>query len=273
MPALKGLVVAITGASAGIGRACAERLGQEGAHVVLSARRADRLDAVVTAISAGGGRAIAVPGDVTSAADMEALVSRALAEFGRLDVMICNAGIGFHGTLTESAPEISKQLVDVNVLGTMYAAHAAAAAFMRQKAGHLIAVSSIAGVRGVAGMSVYSATKAAQIAFIEGLRTEFLGTGVHASVIYPVSTRTEFHDAMYSNFGHAVKGKGPKQSVDVVVNAIVSCIERPRAEVYPYWPSRWLRVLNALAPSMIDRLMRRFSRRQPHLPADVAGHS
>jgi len=134
-------------------------------------------------------------------------------------------------------------------------------------------VSSIAGARGVAGMSVYSATKAAQIAFIEGLRTEFLGTGVHASVVYPVSTRTEFHDAMHSNFGHAVKGKGPKQPVDAVVDAIVDCIERPRAEVYPYWPSRWLRVLNALAPATTDRVMRRFSRRQPHLPADVARHS
>jgi short-subunit dehydrogenase len=273
MPALKGLVVAITGASAGIGRACAERLGTEGACVALSARRGERLDAVAAAIVSTGGRAIAVPGDVTNPADMDALVARSIAEFGRLDVMICNAGIGFHGTLVESAPQISKQLVDVNVLGTIYAAHAAAPAFVHQKSGHIIAVSSIAGARGVAGMSVYSATKAAQIAFIEGLRTEFLGTGVHASVIYPVSTRTEFHDAMYSNFGHAVKGKGPKQSVDVVVDAIVDCIERPRAEVYPYWPSRWLRVLNALAPSITDRVMRRFSRRQPHLPADVAGHS
>jgi NADP-dependent 3-hydroxy acid dehydrogenase YdfG len=273
MPALKGLVVAITGASAGIGRACAERLGGEGACVALSARRGDRLDTVVAAIVAAGGRAIAVPGDVASPADMDALAARAIADFGRLDVMICNAGIGFHGTLIESAPDISKRLVDVNVLGTIYAAHAAAPVFMRQRSGHIIAVSSIAGARGVAGMSVYSATKAAQIAFIEALRTEFLGTGVRASVIYPVSTRTEFHDAMYRNFGHAVKGKGPKQPVDTVVSAIVSCIERPRAEVYPYWPSRWLRVLNALAPSMTDHVMRRFSRRQPHLPADVPGRS
>lgn len=273
MPALKGLVVAITGASAGIGRACAERLGLEGACVAASARRGDRLDAMVAAIISMGGQAISVPGDVTNPADMEALVSRAIAEFGRLDVMICNAGIGFHGSLAESAPEISKQLVDVNVLGTLYAAHAASREFMHRQSGHIIAVSSIAGARGVAGMSVYSATKAAQIAFIEGLRTEFIGTGVHASVIYPVSTRTEFHDAMHSNFGHAVKGKGPKQPVDVVVDAIVSCIERPRAEVYPYWPARWLRVLNALAPATTDRVMRRFSRRRPHVPADVAGQS
>ncbi len=113
----RNLVVAITGASAGIGRACAERLGVEGACVAVSARRGDRLDAVVAAILSTGGRAIAVPGDVTNPADMDALVSQAIAHFGRLDVMICNAGIGFHGTLAESSPEISKQLVDVNVLG------------------------------------------------------------------------------------------------------------------------------------------------------------
>jgi short-subunit dehydrogenase len=241
--------------------------------VVLSARRGDRLATVAAAIASTGGHALAVPGDVRNPGDMETLVSRAVAEFGRLDVMLCNAGIGFQGTLVESTPDISKQLVDANVLGTIYAAHAAARVFMAQKSGHIIAISSIAGARGVAGMSVYSATKAAQVGFIEGLRTELIGTGVHASVVYPVSTRTEFHDAMHSNFGRAVKGKGPRQPVDVVVNAIVSCIERPRAEVYPYWPSRWLRVLNALAPSMTDRVMRRFSRRQPHLPADAPGHS
>src|SRR6185503_9817711 len=113
---------------------------QDGASVAVSARRGDRLGAVVAAILSTGGRAIAVPGDVTSPADMEALVARSIAEFGRLDVMICNAGIGFHGTLAESSPHISKQLVDVNVLGTIYAAHAAAPVFMRQKSGHIIAV-------------------------------------------------------------------------------------------------------------------------------------
>lgn len=273
MPDLRDLVVAITGASAGIGRTCGERLSSRGARVVLAARRADRLEAVVDGLVSAGGQALAVPGDVTNPADMDTLVSRAVERFGRLDVMICNAGIGFHGTLAESTPAVARTLVDANVLGTIYAAHAAARVFLPQRAGHIIAVSSIAGARGVAGMSVYSATKAAQIAFIEALRTEFIGTGVNASVVLPVSTPTEFHDAMYRNFGHAVKGKGPKQSIDAVVDAIVQCIERPRAEVYPYWPSSWLRVVTALAPAVTDRVMRRFSRRLPHVPADVAGRS
>ena len=258
------MVVAITGASAGIGRACAERIARSGHAVVLNARRAELLQDVVSAITASGGRALAVPGDVTSPDDMRTLVARSVETFGRLDAMICNAGIGFHGTLAQSTPEVSKQLVDVNVLGTLYAAHAAHEIFTRQGAGHLIAISSVAGLRGVSGMSVYSATKAAQVGFIEGLRTEFLGSGLHASIVYPVSTRTEFHQAMHRTFGHAVQGKGPKQDAASVAEAVMRCLENPRGEVFPYGAARWLRLANALSPSLVDRFMRRFSRRRPY---------
>ena len=260
-------VVAITGASAGIGRACALRLAREGHAVVVSARRVELLKGLVAEIEAAGGRALAVPGDVTVSREMEALVAQSVEKFGQLDVMVCNAGIGFHGTLEESTPEISKQLVDINVLGTVYAAHAACDVFRRQGTGHIIAISSVAGVRGVSGMSVYCATKAAQVGFIEGLRTEFWGTNIHASVVYPASTKTEFHDAMYRNFGHAVEGKGPRQSADTVANAVARCIARPRGEVFPYYPAKWLGILNAIAPTFTDRLMQRFSRRRPHVPS------
>ena len=258
------MIVAITGASAGIGRACAERIAQGGHAVVLNARRAELLQDVVTTIVSGGGRALAVPGDVTSPDDMRTLVTRSVETFGRLDAMICNAGIGFHGTLGQSTPDVSKRLVDVNVLGTLYAAHAANEVFTRQGTGHVIAISSVAGLRGISGMSVYCATKAAQMGFIEGLRTEFLGSGLHASIVYPASTRTEFHEAMYRTFGHAVEGKGPRQDAATVAEAVMRCLEHPRGEVFPYGPARWLRLANAISPSLIDRFMRRFSRRRPY---------
>jgi NADP-dependent 3-hydroxy acid dehydrogenase YdfG len=254
-------VVAITGASAGIGRACAERIARDGAAVVLSARRADRLDEVARGIADRGGRALAVPGDVTSASDMRALVDRAVAVFGRLDVMICNAGIGFHGSLADTTPEIARQLFDVNVLGTVYAARAAYDAFTRQGAGHIIAVSSTAGLRGGAGMAIYSATKAAQIAFIESLRTEFLGTALRASIVYPVSTPTEFRDVMRREYGYASEGPGLEQSADEVAEAIARCVEHPRAEVYPKRGTSLLRLAAALAPTWTDRFMRRYDRR------------
>jgi NADP-dependent 3-hydroxy acid dehydrogenase YdfG len=255
-------VVAITGASAGIGRATAEACAAEGAAVVLSARRADVLNEVVAAIAAKGGRAIAVPGDVTNDADMRALVSHAVDTFGRLDVMLCNAGIGFHGTLDETTPEIARRLVDVNLLGTIYAAHAAYPVFVRQESGHIIAVSSIAGRRGVAGMSLYSATKAAQIGFIEGLRTEFLGSNLRASVVYPVSIPTEFHTSMRRDFGHAVEGTGPRQTAAEVAAAIVDCIISPKAEVYTYPRSWWVALLSVVAPARADRVMKKYARRE-----------
>jgi NADP-dependent 3-hydroxy acid dehydrogenase YdfG len=261
MSRLDGRVAAITGASAGIGGATAERLAHEGAAVALSARRADRLAEIATGIQARGGRAIAVPGDVTSEADMRALVAGAIEQFGRLDVMICNAGIGFHDAFARTSSDVMRRLIDVNVMGTFYAAQAALEVFLRQGSGHIIAVSSIVGRRGAAGSSVYSATKAAQLGFIEALRAEFTGTNLHASIVYPVSTATEFHEAIKRNFGRDVHPKGPRQSADRVARAITECVVRPRAEVYPFRSAWGLAVLSVVAPSVADRVVWRWGRR------------
>lgn len=256
-------MVAITGASTGIGRACAERLATDGAAVVLSARRAARLDDLARIIKNAGGRALAVSGDVTSPDDMRALVDAAVSHFGRLDVMICNAGIGFHGSLDESTPDMTRRLFDVNVLGTINAARAAHEQFVRQGSGHVIAVSSVAGVRGGPGTSIYSATKAAQISFIESLRAEFVGTGLRASVILPVSVPTEFRDVMVRDYGYAASGgRGPWQPVEDVAESVARCIASPAPVVFPYRRARWLAVVNAIAPGWTDRYMRRFDRRR-----------
>ena len=111
-------------------------------------------------------------------------------------------------------------------------------------------------------MSGYSATKCAQAGFGESLRSEFVGTDIHVSVVYPVSTDTEFKVAMERDFGHRVSGLGPKQSVDDVARAIVRCVERPKAEVFPHRTSRALAILNAIAPAFTDGLVRRYGRRR-----------
>lgn len=253
-------VIAITGASSGIGRAVAERAAAEGAAVVLSARRAELLDAVVAGITRSGGRAIAVPGDVTREADMQALVAQTIAAFGRIDVMLCNAGIGYHDRFETTPPDVMRRLMDVNVMGSLYAAHAALPQFRAQQSGHIIAVSSIVGRRGIPGSTVYSASKAAQIGLIEGLRGELYGSSIHASIVYPVSTQTEFRTAIQRDFGHTVHGSGPSQSADDVARSIVSCIKRPRAEVYPYKLSKLLGVVAVIAPAFADRLVQKYSR-------------
>lgn len=255
-------VAAITGASSGIGLAAAQQLAQAGMAVVLGARRADRLDDAVARIRAGGGRAEAVVMDVTSESDVLRLAARAQEAFGRLDVMICNAGFGYYGTVEETPAPAMLRMMDVNFMGTFYGAKAALPVFRRQGTGHLIIVSSIVGQRGIPLMSGYSATKAAQAGFAESLRSEFSGTGVSVSIVFPISTDTEFRDAMRRDFGQAVSGLGPRQSVEEVARAIVECVRRPRAEVYPHRMSRGLAILNALAPGFTDRFVQKYGRRR-----------
>jgi short-subunit dehydrogenase len=257
-----GTAAAITGASSGIGLAIARHLAAAGASVVLGARRADRLQDAVEDIRRRGGRAEAVPMDVTLEEDARRLVERTIGAFGRLDVMVCNAGFGYYGTVEDTPPEIMRRMLDVNFLGTFYGARAALPVFRRAGRGHLIVVSSIVGRRGIAQMSGYGATKAAQVGFVESLRTELVGTGIHASVVLPVSTETEFRSAMARDYGYTVKGLGPKQSADTVAEAVLRCVRRPVAEVYPHRKSRALTVINAIAPGFADSLVRGYGRRR-----------
>jgi short-subunit dehydrogenase len=255
-------VVAITGASAGIGRATALRLARDGAAIAICARRADRLDAVAAEIVAAGGQALPIVADVTREADMEMLVARAIERFGRLDVMMCNAGFGIAGAIDEVAPDQMHKLMAINYDGTYLATRAALPVFRRQRAGHIIIVSSIVGKRGVPYMGAYAATKFAQVGLAECLRAELLGSGIHVSVVFPVSTETEFFDVMSTETGAPIaRAFGPRQSADVVANAIARAIDRPVPEVYPHAMSRALVVLNAIAPGLCDRVVKRFGRR------------
>ena len=255
-------VIAITGASAGIGRATALRLARSGAAVAICARRVDRLEAVAAEIVAAGGQALAMAADVTRAEEMDAFVARTVERFGRLDVMMCNAGFGIAGAIDDIAPRQMQKLMDINYNGTYHATRAALPVFRGQRSGHFIIVSSIVGKRGVPYMGAYSATKFAQVGLAECLRSELLGTGIHVSVVYPVSTETEFFDVMSRETGTEVtRASGPRQHVDAVANAIARALDRPVPEIYPYAKSRALVVLNAIAPGFADRIVKKFGRK------------
>jgi short-subunit dehydrogenase len=266
---LNGRVAAVTGASSGIGLAVAEHFARERVAVVLGARRADRLDEAVTRIRAEGGRAEAVTMDVTIEDDVLNLVARAKQAFDRLDIMVCNAGFGYYGTVEETPADVMRRMMDVNFLGTFYGAKAAIPIFRRQGHGHLIFVSSVVGRRGIPLMSGYCATKSAQAGFGESLRSEFFGTDIHVSVVFPISTGTEFRHAMERDYGHSVAGLGPKQSVDDVARSIVQCVRKPRPEVFPHRSARALAVLNVLAPRLTDGFVRKYGRRR--IPQPTTG--
>jgi short-subunit dehydrogenase len=255
-------VIAITGASAGIGRATAVRLARGGAAVAICARRREMLDAAAADIANAGGQPLAVVADVAVETDVTRFVAQTVERFGRLDVMICNAGFGVAGAIDDVTSDQMRKLVDVNYMGTFYAARAALAVFRKQNAGHLIVISSIVGKRGVPYMGAYSATKFAQVGMAECLRAEVAGSPIHVTLVYPVSTESEFFDVMSRETGTDVtRAFGPRQETAAVADAIARAIERPVPELYPHRNSRALVWLNAFAPGVCDRVVKRFGRK------------
>jgi short-subunit dehydrogenase len=243
-------------------------MAREGYAIAACARRADRLDSLAGEIGAAGGQALAIVADVTSEREMANFVERTIERFGRLDVMMCNAGFGIYGAIDDISADQMRKLMDINYFGTFYAARAGLAVFRRQGRGHIVIVSSIAGKRGVPYMGAYSATKFAQIGMAECLRAELAGSGIHVTVVCPVSTASEFKDVMIRETGSDVsRSLGPVQSADDVAEAVARAIAHPVAEVHPYFPARGLVLLNALAPGFTDRFVQRFGRkpaRSPH---------
>jgi len=263
---LRGAVVAITGASAGIGHACALAFAREGARLAVAARRVDRLDGIVTAARAGGGEAMASAVDVGVESEVLAFVTRVVARFGRLDVLVNNAGFGVHGRVEDTPAHDFDRVMRVNYLGTVYGCQAAVPVMRRQGAGVIINVSSIVGHRALPGGSAYAASKAAQISLTESLRVELRGTGVAVCSVHPIGTRTEFHEVLTrESRGARIGTMGKVQSAEDVARAIVRCARRPRPEVYPYAPSRALVWLNAVAPSVVDWLAEKGARRAGRL--------
>lgn len=265
---LSGRVALITGASSGIGAATARAFARAGLTVVLAARRADRLEALAQEITSQGGTAIPIVCDVASEADVTFLITETLHRLHRLDIVVCNAGIGYNGTLEQTPPDAMAHLMDVNFMGTFLVARAALPHLKQQRDARLIFVSSIVGRRGIAMGSAYSATKYAQIGLAEGVRAELIGTSVKLSVILPVSTETEFREAMAREQGYIVEGAGPRQSAEHVAQVILRAVTHPRPEIYPHRLSKALAVLNVLMPSVCDRIIRRFGRKPtPDQPA------
>ncbi|MEV1247708.1 SDR family oxidoreductase [Nonomuraea sp. NPDC049750] len=191
MTVIEGQVVAITGASSGIGEATARLLAERGAAVVLGARRTERLDQLARDIRDRGGRAIACATDVTRRGDLERLVGQAVAEFGRLDVLVGNAGIARIGPVSELDVDGWDAMIDVNLRGVLYGIAAAMPVFRRQGHGHLVTTVSTSGLKIVPTQAVYAATKNAVRTLLEGLRQESTDGVLRTTAISPGFVRTE----------------------------------------------------------------------------------
>jgi NADP-dependent 3-hydroxy acid dehydrogenase YdfG len=188
---ITGKVVVITGASSGLGEATARHLTERGATVVLGARRADRLKALVDEITRAGGTASAVATDVTDSAQVQALVDTAVERYGGIDVMLNNAGIMPHSPLERRKIDDWNRTIDINIKGVLYGIAAALPHMQRQKSGHIINVSSVAGHKVGKGNAVYAATKTAVRVISEGLRQEVKPWNLRTTIISPGAVATE----------------------------------------------------------------------------------
>jgi NADP-dependent 3-hydroxy acid dehydrogenase YdfG len=188
---LSGQVVAVTGASSGIGEATALHCAQAGAAVALAARRMDRIEELAKRITGDGGTALAVQTDVGEESQARAFVERAHAELGRLDVLVNNAGVMLLGPIENAPTEEWRRMIHANVFGVLYCSHAALPLMRAQGSGHIVNVSSVAGRVARAGSGVYNLTKFGVGAFSESLRQEGVAIGVRVSVIEPGAVATE----------------------------------------------------------------------------------
>lgn len=229
MTGITNKVVVITGASGGMGEATARHLGDRGAKLVLGARRSDRLEALVQELSGSGVQAVWKAIDVRRRADVEGLVALAEDQFGRLDVMINNAGVGPISALDALKVDDWEEMIDVNLKGTLYGIAAALPLFRAQAAGQFVNVLSTAGLRIAPMQSVYAGTKNAVRAISEGLRQE-AGPNLRVTVISPGLIRTGFSETMTDPDVRATIETAMAKiaiSPDAIARAIAFAIEQP----------------------------------------------
>jgi NADP-dependent 3-hydroxy acid dehydrogenase YdfG len=188
---IAGKVIVITGASSGLGETTARHLAAAGASLVLGARRKDRLEALAGEIRAAGGKVEVVVTDVTKRADVEGLINTALSRFGRIDVLVNNAGLMAIAPLTEGKVDEWERMIDINIKGVLYGIAAALPVFEKQGSGHFINIASVAAIKVFSpGGTVYSGTKFAVRAITEGLRHE-VGGAIRTTTISPGAVESE----------------------------------------------------------------------------------
>ncbi len=241
---LKDRVLVVAGASSGIGRATALHAARAGMHVVLGARRIDRLNDLAREVQAIGRQARVIGCDVNRDDDVQQLIDQSVQKFSRVDAVFANAGYGLYASVLETSDAQYRAIFETNLFGTLRVLKAAAAVMMKQERqptagrGHLLICTSAASEVSPPMYGAYAATKAAQDSIAQSLRAELADDGIHVSTVHPIPTKTEFFDRLRENKAPGrvvVHSPAPfEQTVDQVSSAIVRCLRKPIAEVWPH---------------------------------------
>jgi short-subunit dehydrogenase len=265
---LKGKVVLITGASSGFGEAAARLFAKEGCHVVLAARRVERLQSIATEIQAAGGEAFAIPVDVNECSEIEAMVQTVLDRYGKIDILFNNAGFGGVDWFENLKPERHiETMMSVNLVGTMLVTHSVLPGMLKRRKGHIINMSSVAGLIASPLITTYAASKYGVRAFTDALRREVSPFGIKVSGIYPGPATTEFGKQLERTKAR----ERINRTIDVhmtseyVARRIVAIAKRPqRSLVIPWW-FRVVTTFDTLFPVAVDWILYLYVKRNHQL--------
>jgi short-subunit dehydrogenase len=253
-------VVLVTGASAGIGKALSLQLAEQGARIALAARRKDRLEKIAVECQTRGGKAIPIPTDVADEVQCRAMVEQTIQEFGRIDMLINNAGFTVV-SLFEELPtfELFRRTMDVNFYGNVYPTYFALP-YIKQSRGRIVSIASLGGKLAIPGNSSYVASKFALNGFYDALRMELAKTGISITVIYPAWVVTEFHESMLDKDGKPRGEEGRKIYSDNMMTAeecaqmvLKSAAKRKREVLMgpgPFVP--WAKLI---MPKLLDKIV------------------
>jgi short-subunit dehydrogenase len=249
-----GTRAVVTGASRGIGRAIAEALAGRGATVGLAARSVTELEALAQRLP--GSHHVLVC-DVALPASIATAVEDYVAAAGGLDLVVANAGIAHYEPVAEQSLQKIEDMTNVNWLGTVYTVKAALPFLLEQGRGHIVVMSSGAGLRGFPGAAAYSATKAAQRTFAEALRHELAGTGVSLTTVFPGEIRTSLHDHERSRMPEWYRGGPNAASPQTLAELVVGAVERDSRTLHYRRLVKGMGILNGVSPRAADRVLRR----------------
>jgi short-subunit dehydrogenase len=249
-------IVFITGASSGIGRGLAVELGRRGAALGLLARRAETLREIVEEVEAAGASALALPADVKDAVAVRGAADQLREKFGRVDVLIANAGIGVTTDARDLQPDEVADVIGVNVLGAVNSVAAVLPEMVERKNGQLVVISSLAAYRGLPKSAAYCASKAAVSAFFESLRVDLHGSGVDVTIIHPGFIKTPLTAGREAQMPYLME-------LDDAVKKIVRAIEaRKKSYAFPWQLATIVRAAMLMPVPLYDRIITRRSYRE-----------